>query len=51
MSEQHFFNLSIPFEDRKEEILSLVNECSSDELYKKFAKKQKINLRNEEHLF
>ena len=47
MSEQHFFNLSIPFEDRKEEILSLVNECSSDELYKKFAKKQKLNLRNE----
>ena len=48
MSEPQFFNLSIPFEDRKEEILSLVNECSSDELYKKFAKKQKINLRNEE---
>ena len=48
MSEQQFFNLSIPFEDRKEEILNLVNDYSIDDLYKKFAKKQKINLRNED---
>ena len=48
MSEQQFFNLSIPFEDRKEEILNVVNDYSIDDLYKKFAKKQKINLRNED---
>ena len=44
MSEQQFFNLSIPFEKRKEEILNY--SSSLDTLYKKFAKKQK--LKNEE---
>ena len=44
MSDQQYFNLSIPFEKRKEEILNY--SSSLDTLYKKFAKKQK--LKNEE---
>ena len=48
MSEQQFFNLSIPFEDRKEEIKNLLNDYSFDDIYKKFTKRQKINLRNED---